>query len=172
MLVGLIVLIFEVRQNADLTRASIETDKNDVYVEIEMNLSSPENAAVWVKSIMQPQDLTLAEARRVESFLASALLQWDYMFQMERAGLISRDNVIIHIKDGAPVFFGSHFGKLWFERELPHWEGTMMEEVAAPIVRSLSPTLLLDSQADMMVVLAQAGRELSARQGNAGPGEP
>ena len=44
---GLIILIVEVRQNADLTRAQMESGKNDLLAQIELSLATPEAGAAW-----------------------------------------------------------------------------------------------------------------------------
>ncbi len=52
---GLVVLIFEVRQNAALTRLSIETGKNDLLANIEFNLSEPVQMQAWIKLYRAPE---------------------------------------------------------------------------------------------------------------------
>ncbi|PHS39481.1 MAG: hypothetical protein COA91_06005 [Robiginitomaculum sp.] len=56
---GLIILIVEVRQNAKLTRANMEITKNSFLAEIELNIAKPEFAKVWIKSIRNPEDLPI-----------------------------------------------------------------------------------------------------------------
>lgn len=46
---GLILVIVEVRQNAELTRTQMEQRKNDFLAEIEFSLANRESAEVWVK---------------------------------------------------------------------------------------------------------------------------
>ncbi len=139
---GLIILIVEMRQNAALTRAAMEQQKNSFLAEIEFSLARREMADVWVKSIRTPEALTDAEARMVESHLVALMLQWDNMFQMERAGLISREDARQHIRNSAQFYFGSRFAKNWWQLELGGWEGTPMADVAGPIVEDLDETFL------------------------------
>lgn len=77
---GLIILIVEVRQNAALTRASMEQQKNNFLAEIELNLAKPELASVWMKSIRSPQDLTDAELKTLDGLLVAVMLQWEHRF--------------------------------------------------------------------------------------------
>ena len=139
---GLILVIVEVRQNAELTRTQMEQRKNDFLAEIEFSLSNRESAEVWVKAIRTPGSLTDAEMKMVESRLVSLMLQWDHLFQMERSGLVTRAHVRQHIANSAPYYFGSHFGKHWWRLQIPAWQGTAMNEVAGPIVEGLDDNFL------------------------------
>lgn len=110
-LLALIILVVEVRQDAALTRAGMEQQKNQLLAEIEFSLAKREMAEVWVKAVRTPEALTDAEARMVESHLVALMLQWDQMFQMEDAGLISREDSRQHINNSARFYFGSRFAK-------------------------------------------------------------
>lgn len=133
-LLGLIILIVEVRQNAELTRAAMETGLNDTLAQIELNLANPEIAAAWVKSVRDPEGLSDVEARMVESHLTAVMLQWDHLFNMERAGLVPRTEAQRHIQNVAPYYFGSRHGKNWWRWQEAGWKGTPMMDVAGPIV--------------------------------------
>lgn len=136
-LLGLLLVFFEMRQNADLTRIGMEQRKNDLLAQIELSLSRPEMAEVWIKSVRTPEMLTDAEIRMVESHLVSVMLQWDHMLQMDANGLISRANTQSHISSTAPFYFGSRFAKNWWKYEQQGWKGTRMWEIAAPIIDGL-----------------------------------
>jgi hypothetical protein len=134
---GLIILIAQLRQNAALTRLSMEASKDNLLATIELNLASADKAAAWVKSYQAPDEMTDVEIRMVESHLVALMLQWDYLFQMEARGLIPRAEVENHVRNTAPFYFGSRFGKAWFRGEAPGWQGTRMMAVAGPIVSGL-----------------------------------
>ena len=141
---GLIILIVEVRQNATLTRAAMEAEKNDRLAAIELSLSSPAAAAAWTKSVRAPEDMSDAEIRIVEGHLVSVMLQWDNMFQMEAVGLASRSRVKRHIQNMAPYYFGSAFAKNWWGNQIEGWAGTPMMEVAAPIVSAIDEDFIVN----------------------------
>ncbi|GJL92950.1 hypothetical protein [Hyphococcus sp.] len=142
---GLIILIIEVRQNATLTRAAMEAEKNDRLAVIELTLSSPAAAVVWTKSVRAPEELSDAEIRMVESHLVAVMLQWDNMFQMEAVGLASRSRVKQHIQNMAPYYFGSAFAKNWWTNQMDGWAGTPMMEIAAPIVAAVDENFIAKS---------------------------
>lgn len=142
-LLGLIILIVEVRQNAELTRATMGSGLNDTLTQIELNLANPEIAAAWVKSVRDPEGLSDVEARMVESHLVAVMLQWAHMFNMERAGLVPRTETQRHIQNAAPYYFGSRYGKNWWRWQEDGWKGTPMMDIAGPIVNALDEDFML-----------------------------
>lgn len=152
---GLILVFIEVRQNAELTRTQMEQRKNDFLAEIEFSLAQPEIAAIWVKAARTPEAMADVEIKTVDSHLISMMLQWDHLFQMERSGLVTRDHVRQHIQNSAPYYFGSRFGKNWWRLQMPGWGGTPMEEVAGPIVEGLDENFISNSWDKMRVPPAQ-----------------
>ena len=151
-LLGLAVLIVEVRQNASLTRTAMDQQKNDLLAEIEFSIAKPEITDIWVKSIRAPEKLSDAEIRTIDSLLISIMLQWDQMFMMQDAGLISETRVRQHIQNTAPFYFGSRFGKHWWALQINGWEGTAMQKVAGSIVEALDEHFL-DSHLDKLKLL-------------------
>ncbi len=143
-LLSLLVLIVEVRQNASLTHAAMEQGKNDFLAQIELGLASREMSEVWVKSIRTPEALTDAEARMVEGYLVAVMLQWEHRFQMERAGLSTRAESRQHLVNSAPYYFGSRFAKNWWRLQAPGWEGSPLLEVANPIVEAVDDDFLVN----------------------------
>ncbi len=131
---GLFILIAEVRQNAALTRAQMETSRNDLLAQIELSLAQPEIASAWVQSIRDPEAMTDVEIRQVESHLVSVMLQLDHMFRMEQIGLVSREAARLHAQNVIPFYFGSRHAKNWWHWQEDGWAGTPMMEVAGPIV--------------------------------------
>lgn len=140
---GLIILIVEVRQNADLTRAQMESGRSDLLAQIELSLASPEIGAAWVKSIRSPETLTDVEVRTVESHLVAVMLQLAHMFNMEKIGLVSREETRRSVQNIVPYYFGSRHGKNWWHWQEGGWAGTPMMEVAGPIVDQVDENFML-----------------------------
>ena len=141
---GLFLLIVELRQNAALSSLSNEIAMSNLLADIEMHLAAPEQSEAWVKSYMAPETMTDVDIRMNEAVLVSLTMQWDYAFQLEKAGLRTPEEVERLIRNTAPIYFGSRFGKTWFEQQAPFWEGTRMVEVARPIVAALDENFMRD----------------------------
>lgn len=146
-LLGLIVLIIEVRQNAALTRLSQETARANMLAQTELSLATPAASDAWMRAIHAPEDLTDGELRMAETQLVAVMQQWDTLFTMEQEGLINRARVKRHIQNTAPFYFGSRFAKRWWEREEIGWSGTPMFETADPIISAVDPDFLVETYA-------------------------
>lgn len=150
-LLGLFVLITEVRQNAALTRAAMEQEKNNFLAQIELNLSKPEIAKVWIKSFSEPETLTNTEIRILEGHLVALMLQSDHRLQMHRAGLIPLEEVREHFSNSLPYYFGSRFGKNWWSLQADAWKGSMMMELAQPIIDETDDNFMRDYYAQLRI---------------------
>ena len=142
--VGLIILTIEVRQNAALTRVDMELRTNDLLAQIELSLANPGVSHAWVKSIRAPETMTDIEVRKVESHLAALILQWDHMLNMEDGGLVSRQRIRRHIENTAPYYLGSRLEKIWWRWQEAGWNGTPMYDMADPIIKSLDEHFMLN----------------------------
>jgi len=148
---GLVLVFIEVRQNAELTRTQMEQQMNDMLSNIELSIAQPQMAAVWVKSVREPEALADNEIRMLDAHLTSILLEWDYLIQMEAGGLVTRDRVRRHVADTAPAYFGSRFAKNWWQTQLSGWQGTIMEVVASPVIAALDDTFIATSWDKMRI---------------------
>lgn len=159
-LLGLIVLIVEVRQSAALARTELEINANNALSLTEYNLATPHNSAAWVKSVRAPWDMTDEEIRLVEAHLVAVMQQWDTLFDMEAIGLVSRARVRSHISNTAPYYFGSAHAKHWWHLQEPGWENTSMYVVAGPIINDLDENFLANYlDASRLPAPAPAGPE-------------
>jgi len=141
---GLFILVFEVRQTATLTRTTIEIGAKDSLSAIEFSLATPHSIDAWVKSVRSPHTMTDRDIRIVEAHLVAVQQQWDMLFQMEDAGLVTRARITSHISNTAPFYFGSAHAKNWWRLQETGWEKTAMYEVAGPIINAIDPNFLRD----------------------------
>lgn len=148
---GLVMLIVEIRQNETLTRVATEGGLNELMIDTELHIAQPEQSVAWVKSYMAPETMSDVDIRMNDAVLVSLLMQWDYASQMQRAGLRTRAEVERLIRNTAPFYFGSRFGKRWFEAQAPGWQGTDMMEVAGPIVASLDDNFVRDYYVNLRI---------------------
>lgn len=150
-LLGLFVLIMEVQQNAALTRASMEQDKNNFLAQIELNLAKPEMTEVWMKSINAPDSLSDIEIKMLEAHLVSFMLQSDHRLQMYRSGLIPLAEAREDLSNTMPFYFGSRFGKNFWALQAPGWQGSKMIELGQPIIDGLDDNFMRDYYAQLRI---------------------
>lgn len=148
-LLGLVVLIFEVRQNAALSRLTVEVNRAETAVTIEMGLTDTDVAEAWMVSVLAPETLTDAQLRMAETQLVMVMQQWDMLLSLETEGLTTLERVERNIRNQAPFIFGSAFGKHWWTLEAVGWQGTPMFEIAGPIIAEVDPNFLKTRYANL-----------------------
>lgn len=141
-LLGLIVLIVEVRQSANLSRIALEADRADAQMTFELRMVDPAIAVVWEKSVYTPEDLTNAELRILDATFVSVTMVYDRLLVMREGKLINRARVEQHIANSAPFYFGSSFGKNWWRQNAIGWQGSELYEIADPIMDSVPDDFL------------------------------
>lgn len=132
--IGLFVLIFEVRQNAALTRISLEAERTRAHSDIELHLSDPEIAEVWMKAIYAEEKLNRTDLRVVDGIFVSVTLLWDRLLTMKGESLVDRRRMEQNIRNTAPFYFGSPLGKRWWKENAQGYEGTDLYDIANPII--------------------------------------
>ncbi|WP_370338888.1 hypothetical protein [Parvularcula marina] len=142
--IGLIVLIVELRQNSSLTRAAMEIELTAVQSDLELRMSAPDISAVWMKSVYHPEELTLVEIKMMEGPLVAVTQQIDHLMNMQEAGLVSRSRVESHVRNIAPFYFGSRFAQNWWQANEVGWQGTGLYEIAGPIIDGVDENFMRD----------------------------
>jgi quercetin dioxygenase-like cupin family protein len=140
---GLIIIIIEVRQNASLTRAALETTGVELTQNFLEQIIKPATAEVFARSITAPETLTPADIIILDNLLANQVQVWWQLILLEQEGLVPKSRVARAIANQAPYYFGSPFAKKWWEMETVGWEGTELRELADPIIRNIDPNFIV-----------------------------
>ncbi len=139
---GLIILIIEVRQNTSLTRATLETSGVELTQNYLEQMIKPATAEVFARSITAPETLTPSDIVILDNLLASQVQVWWQLILLEQEGLVQKARVARAISNQAPYYFGSPFSKKWWDMEVESWEGTYMHDLADPIIREIDPSFI------------------------------
>lgn len=141
---GLIILIVEVRQNAVISRTAMELQANSELRELEMAIARPDISAIWVKSVEAPETLTTAEIRIMDGLYAAMLLQAEQRFLMAKYGIGTEARAREHLINSLPYYFGSRFGKQWWEHQTAGWQGSRIIEIGDPIMAGVDENFLAE----------------------------
>ena len=135
-LAGIVFLALEIRQNSELARLQFSEDQQALWQEGEMMVFGDSIAAVWAKSVIEPESLTLAELRMLDAYLAFQLSIPSRVLQLEQAGLLDAGTTEESVKSAIPFFFDSEFAKAWWEVEGRTWSSDLVE-LADPVVQGV-----------------------------------
>jgi hypothetical protein len=132
-LVGIIILAVEIRQNSDLARLQFSDDRRATWQQGEMVLFGDSIAEVWEKSVLNPESLSLSETRILDAYLAFQLTNSSRVFDLEKAGLLEDGATQQWMQGNLPFFFDTEFAKTWWEIEGRTW-GDEFVLLADPII--------------------------------------
>ena len=109
--VGLLLVAFQIKQDADLTKALLFNDHTNSRKEWNQAMMGENPMVVVAKSIERPQELTLDELHVMDMYLIGAINELRRLEVLKLAGL-QVDNASV---EGLHVFyFGSNFAKAWY----------------------------------------------------------
>jgi hypothetical protein len=135
-LVGVLLVVYELRQNAELARLEMLQDQIGAFQQAEESFFDPRISQVWVKSFTEPESMTLAEIRAMDSYMAIHLNQMYRVYEQEREGLVESGETLKWMQGDFPYLFGSRFAKAWWEELGQYWPSEFVE-LARPVVESV-----------------------------------
>lgn len=136
-LVGIIFLAVEIRQNSDLARLQFAEDRITTLQQGELAVFGDSIATVWEKSVLDPGSLSLAETRMLDAYLVFQLTNATRILELEQSGLLQNGETEQYLKSNLPFFFDTEFAKAWWEIEGRTWRPELVK-LADPIIREIA----------------------------------
>ena len=114
-LIGVALVVFELRQNTALVELQILKQDSDKYVENALSVL-PENIyEIRQKSMDDPENLSHLEFRALDSFYWTMnVSQWRGLYDLAERGLLERSAWQRIVEEEAPVYLGYPFGRAWW----------------------------------------------------------
>ena len=109
--IGLVLVAFQIKQEADLTKVQLFSDHTDSRREWNQAMMGDRAMEVVAKSIESPHELTLAELQIMDMYLIGALNEIRRLEVLKAAGL----DVVAQVEGMQSFAFGSNFAKAWYE---------------------------------------------------------
>ena len=108
--IGLLLVAFQIKQDADLTKAVLFNDHTNSRKEWNQAMMGSDPMSVVAKSIERPHELTLAELQIMDMYLIAAINEVRRLELLKNAGL----DVDAAVESLQVFYFGSNFAKAWF----------------------------------------------------------
>jgi len=109
--IGLFLVAFQIRQDADLTKAQLFSDSTDSRREWNQSMMGSDPMRVVTKSIERPDELTLEELQIMDMYLLAAVNEVRRLELLESTGLAAD----VDVENLEVFYFGSNFAKAWYE---------------------------------------------------------
>lgn len=136
-LLGVLLVAYELRQNAELARLAMVQDRISALQQAEAAFFDLDLSHVWVKSFKEPESMTSAEIRSMDAYMAIHMNQMRRVFTQEQSGLLEKGETLRLMQADFPFLFGSRFGKAWWQEEGQYWSPAEFVEIARPVVDSV-----------------------------------
>jgi hypothetical protein len=108
--IGLLLVAFQIKQDADLTKVQLFSDHTDSRREWNQAMMGSNPMEVVAKSIERPHELTLAELQVMDMYFVAAINELRRLELLRQTGLETDASV-----EGLQSFyFGSNFAKAWY----------------------------------------------------------
>ena len=120
-LAGLILLVTEIRQNNNLAKLQALQERRNSAQQAEMQFFGPEISEIWVKSITEPENMTLPEMRAMDAYLVNQLFQAGHIWSLGQAGLMSEDEAREWILEEVEMYFSNTYGQTWWQMWGSDW---------------------------------------------------
>ncbi len=136
-LVGIIFLAVEIRQNSELARIQLTDERMTTWQQGELVVLGDSIAHVWEKSVLDPASLSLAETRMLDAYLAFQLTNATRILHLETDGLMVPGATKRYLEGNMPFFFDTEFARAWWEIEGRTWEQELVE-IAEPVIADVT----------------------------------
>ena len=119
-LAGLILVIFEMRQNQELMKVNLTNDYYSSYAQAEMIFAGENLPAVWEKSLVDPKNLSLKEMRILEAHTYSPITRWINLYRLYEAGILEKTFWQSQVNVDASYYLGTPYGRAYWDNIKPH----------------------------------------------------
>ena len=134
-LLGLVLVGFQMRQNSDLLRIQLMQQNADQISNRLWAGAGEEFPAVWEKHIVDPKNLTLGEMKTIDAMYWGLINRWRHQYELYKEGLLSAEVWRNDVEVSAGPIFNNAYGRSYW-RELDS-EATLPKELRLHIEDSL-----------------------------------
>lgn len=114
-LIGIVLVLLQMRQNENLMRAQIMNQYFDSYSSYEASFAGENLPTIWEKSMVEPENLTLAEMRALEAVTFSPLMRWINLYRQNEAGVLGDMDWKEEVEMDAAWIFKSPYSHAWWK---------------------------------------------------------
>ncbi len=114
-LAGLILVGLQMKQNSELLQLQLLRQEADSFIAAQQVYVGENFAEVWQKQIEEPENLTLAEMRIMESNLwGQSVYRWWKNYQLYERGLIRESDWKTPIDSDVTYVLNTEYGLAWW----------------------------------------------------------
>ena len=115
-LVGILFLVLEMRQNQELMQIQIQQSRSDTAINLNMNLAESEYFFPLMMRQAAGEIMTAEESGRQNLYLRANFLNLENIFLQYQNGMLSEDAITAVRVLPRTIFTQSPFGRVWWQR--------------------------------------------------------
>lgn len=112
---GLVMVGVQVKQNSDLTRIQLLYEESRRTVDLESTVVGERGAEVWAKSIEDPENLTLAEVRIMEALLWGFVENLRGTYRLAELGLLEEKDWRSRVESEVSFYLSDPYSRAWWK---------------------------------------------------------
>ena len=113
-LVGIVLVLVQMNQNDDLMRSQIMNQYYDSNAEYEASFAGENLPAIWEKSLLDPENLTLAEMRALEAVTFAPLFRWINLYRQNEDSVLGKMDWKEEVQMDATWIFKGPYARSWW----------------------------------------------------------
>ena len=130
---GLVLVGVQIKQSSDLARIELLYEESHRFVEFETMVVGENGAAVWAKSLEQPENLTLEEVRIMEALLWSFIEQLRGTYRLAELGLIEEQDWRNRVENEVTFYLSDPYSRAWWKNYAGPDKNNIPKELLAVI---------------------------------------
>ena len=135
---GLVLVGLQIKQSSDLTKIELLYEESRRFVEFETMVVGDNAAEVWAKTLEEPENLTLAEVRIMESLLWSFIEQLRGTYRLAQLGLIEEEDWRSRVESEVNFYLSDPYSRAWWKNYAGPDKTNIPSELLAVIQASVA----------------------------------
>lgn len=155
---GLVLVGIQLKQNADLARLQLLYDESWRVVQLELEVVGERGAEVWAKSIEEPEHLTLDEVRIMEALLWAFIENLRGTYRLSKLGLLEDEDWRRRVDAEVDFYLSDPYSRAWWRNFGGEPTSSIPEEL-----RTTIQNVIANDDTDVIEYILQPRRSLEVR---------
>ena len=136
---GLVLVWMQIDQNSELARASLVSEQQNAWMEIDQSLQSETFALVLAKAIEEPENLSISDMLEMRGYLYAHMDHFQRQLMLYHLGVFKNDPVP-SIQSAVADMLGNRYAQAWWAESRGSWHPDL-----AKIIDDKIPEIAPDS---------------------------
>ena len=114
-LIGVVLVLLQMRQNEKLLSVQLTNDFFESYIAADTAFAGENLPAIWQKSVEEPEKLSIADLRALESQTFSPVSRWISLYRLTEEGIVDDSFLESQLTMDVSYYLSSPYGRAWWD---------------------------------------------------------